>query len=361
MSDELPQSTDLWSQVVDSVAERWPPDRWRDLGVVVGCSGGADSVALVLALATLRESQLTSPPNDSSEPAIHARQSGETRPQDTAPRGFLVVAHMNHGLRGTESDGDAEFTEALARRLGLEFRLGHCAAGVANEASMRQHRMDFLAASAEQLGARYVTVAHNQDDSVETCLHHLMRGTGPNGMSGIAPFRDLGTDAVLARPLLGIRRSQIRVSLRQIGQPWREDASNEDSRYRRNWIRGQLIPKIETEYPHASEAIARLINTQAQWAGLIRRQSAEWIDSCVTIETTETVVVSTGTATDDVVVIDALQCLWDRQDWSRGDMKQTSWLRIARTIRDRGVERYTLPGCIDVRASGVDVLITVRG
>lgn len=328
-----------WAELLREIDARWPVARWRHLGVVVGCSGGADSVALVSALASLRQQPL----------------EGDRSP----PRGFLVVAHFNHRLRGSDSDDDQAFTAHLAQQLELPFRLGSAPSPVTDEASMRRQRMRFLIDAAHTLGARYIALAHSADDNAETVLHHLMRGTGPAGLAGIGSPRSIGEDLVLVRPLLHYRRQHIRRALRSRQQAWREDASNLDPSYRRNWIRHRLIPLMESEYPQAVEAIVRAIDGQRQWRQIMDRLAASWLEThqipSIGVQT-----LRRDPSLEPALAIAAAQQLWKRLDWPRGAMTQTHWLRLAEILASAEPARLTLPAGVEVIASGTDLTLSRR-
>jgi tRNA(Ile)-lysidine synthase len=322
-----------WSILLRELAIQWPTDRWLDLGVVVGCSGGADSVGLLRALASLRRMACES-------------SMGE-------PRGFLVAAHFNHGLRGEASDADQAFVEHLAQQLGVRYQGGAATVRHSDEAAMRDDRLKFLIDVAHASGARYIALAHSADDNVETVLHHLLRGTGPAGLCGIGSPRPIDDDLVLIRPLLHTRREQIRAALTDQGMAWREDASNLDPAYRRNWIRHRLIPLIQTEYPSGVEAIERAIRGQRSWRTLIDRGADRWLDQH--LRSLDPPTVSRDCAVEPAIAIAAAQQLWRRLGWSRGDMTLDHWQRIAQTVAGSQPERYTLPDGVDVTAQN-DVL-----
>jgi len=322
MIDQAGSASDPWRHLMDSIANLWPPERWRDVGVVVGCSGGADSVALLAALDQLR-------------------QQGAGK-----PKGFLVAAHFNHRLRGRDSDDDQAFVEELARSKQLQVAVTRGDAEVRDEATLRGQRIEFLTGTAHQLGARYVALAHSADDNVETVLHHLMRGTGPSGLAGIQRHRPLGTDLVLIRPLLETRRELIRQALEAIGQAWREDASNADLDYRRNWIRHQVVPMLKQQFPQAEEAILRAIDGQRQWSDLIHSLADDWIESHQ--RGSNPLVLVCDPAAPQAVLVAALQKLWDRHDWPRREMNQSHWRRLAEAIQSTRGDRFSLPGQIDV-------------
>ncbi len=326
----VPHQTPDWQEILGILTVSWPTNQWSDLGVVVGCSGGADSVALLRALAELRGRE----PN---------------------PRGFLVVAHFNHGLRGKESDQEEAFVCELANQLQLRFTTQRGDGHARDEATLRNQRLQFLLTTAKHFGARYIAVAHTTEDNVETVLHHLMRGTGPSGIAGIAPSRSLDDDFVLIRPLLASRRGQLRSGLRQIEQSWREDSSNENRVYRRNWIRHQLIPTLELQYPDAVTAISRAIEGQRQWRETIEQQAAIWLSEHLV--TLDDVSLSRDRESDPSIVIAALQLLWSRKNWPKQEMARPQWTRLATTLIGSDLERYSLPAAIDVVAETDHVAI----
>jgi len=182
--------------------------------LLVGVSGGADSVALLDTLV----------------------KSG-WRPH---------VCHLNHQLRGPASDADAEFVRELAVRHGLpntiEWRK---VAG--DEDGARRARHEFFATVAAQTGIQTLALAHTADDQVETFLLRLLRGAGVPGLVGIWPERQLGKLRVI-RPMLKVRRTEVLEYLGAQGLKYREDASNADTRFTRNRIRHELLPMLEREF-----------------------------------------------------------------------------------------------------------------
>ncbi|TWU07465.1 tRNA lysidine(34) synthetase TilS [Stieleria varia] len=341
---------DAWDSLVTEFRAAWPVGRWESVGVVVGCSGGADSVALLRLMAAVRN-ETSSNPNSGSRAAT----------------GFLVAAHFHHGLRGHESDGDAEFVAELARELGCRFELALGDGIHSDEANLRDHRRAFLQRTASRRGCRYIALAHSLDDNVETVLHHLLRGSGPTGLAGIAPYRSYGhepeqQDLVWIRPLLNARRDQIREALRSRGFSWREDASNEDDRYRRNWIRHQLMPLIEAQFPDASNAIARAANTQREMIDTIDALADQWIERFVIHESPLTI---RRTESDEPPAVDswtiaqaALRTIWARQQWPLGEMSMSHWRAIAAALPLGPDAVFMLPGDLRCVAKGDQIVIT---
>ncbi len=193
--------------------------------VGVAVSGGADSVALLRIMQDLR-----------------------------ARLGIrLIVVHFNHQLRGAESDGDEKFVEDVARKNDLEFISGteDVAAWARNHASnledaARKCRYAFFSDLIRNGRITRVCVGHTADDQAETVLAKLIRGTGPAGLGGIYPVADYVT-----RPLIEIRRPELREFLRGEGQNWREDSTNLDESRLRAKIRAQLLPALEQDFQPA--------------------------------------------------------------------------------------------------------------
>jgi tRNA(Ile)-lysidine synthase len=212
--------------------------------VAVAVSGGSDSVALLRLLETIRG------------------ELGVT----------LLVVHFNHGLRGEESEADREFAGALAAGRGLDFICEReevlSAARTYKwnlEDAARRLRYAFFERLVEQGRATRVAVAHTEDDQAETVLAHLLRGTGLTGLAGIYPF--VGS---IIRPLLGERREDLREYLRTLGQSWREDSTNLDTRRLRARMRSRLLPLLERDFsPQVTKHLAQL-------AELAREEEAFW-------------------------------------------------------------------------------------
>ena len=199
--------------------------------IAVGVSGGADSVALLRFLAALRP------------------QFGWD----------LVVCHIHHGLRGAEADRDECFVRALAEQLGLPCAVSRIDAAalalrdhISVEEAGRMARYAFFAQTAGE-GGRIAT-AHTLDDSIETVLMNLVRGTGLRGLCGIPRIR-----GNIVRPLLDCTRAEVEDYLGALGQPYCTDSTNLTDDYTRNRIRHDIIPRLCALNPNFPGAMARML------------------------------------------------------------------------------------------------------
>jgi len=214
--------------------------------VVIGVSGGPDSVALLHALFLI------------------------------APRFSLKlgVAHLNHCLRRNDSDKDAQFVEGLAKKHDLpcythkeDVRKYRIENRLSLEEAARRVRYAFLNNVANTMQYNKIAVGHHSDDNAELILMNLFRGSGTQGLSGIPPVRDRR----IIRPLIMLNRSEIIDFLIQNKLEYVSDASNTDTKYFRNRVRHDLIPLLKTAYnPKISETLNRLssiIRSEEEWIG----------------------------------------------------------------------------------------------
>ena len=221
----------------------------REDAVLVAVSGGPDSVALVHVMLTL-----------AAEYSLH-----------------LAIAHLNHGLRGADSERDAEFVIALARQLEMpiytekkDVLAFQRSRRLSLEEAGRRLRYDFFEAVSSKYGFNKIALGHHRDDNAELVLINLLRGSGPLGLSGIAPVRG---DKIV-RPLIRLRRAEIIKYLAEKKLPFVTDASNTDPAFIRNKIRHHLIPELQTAYnPRIIETLSRL--------GEIMRAENQWFDDAL--------------------------------------------------------------------------------
>jgi len=150
----------------------------------------------------------------------------------------LVVAHFDHGIRPDSID-DRKFVGQLAERYGWPFEYGNGQLGPnASEATARQARYKFLNDIKAKHSAEAIITAHHQDDVIETAIINLIRGTYRKGLSS------LKSTGIILRPLADVPRSAIEAYARQSGLEWRDDPTNADTRYLRNYVRLKLIPQL---------------------------------------------------------------------------------------------------------------------
>ena len=170
-----------------------------------------------------------------------------------------IVGHIDHGLRGADSAGDAAFVETLAASYGLPVyvhRLDPSDLEISKthgrEGAARVARLAALEAMASRADARRIALAHTANDRAETVLYRLARGAGSTGLRGILPVRGM-----YVRPLLGITRGDIADYAQAHGLDWREDASNADLSFARNRIRHEVLPELRELNPEAVHAVCR--------------------------------------------------------------------------------------------------------
>lgn len=180
----------------------------------------------------------------------------------------LIIAHYNHGLRGRKSNEDEKFVKELAEKYKLPY---HTSKGKVKqyakkksysiELAARNLRYIFLERIARTFGSSIVATAHNLNDTVESFLLNLMRGTGITGLSGIPPIRSLGKNVTLIRPVIMFKKEEMKSYAMENKLAWREDESNSLLNFTRNRIRKKLIPQIETDFnPAFADVIYRTAN-----------------------------------------------------------------------------------------------------
>ena len=210
--------------------------------LLVGCSGGGDSTALVDILSRVADSfDLT-----------------------------LAVAHLDHGWRGADADADLERVEFLARSRRLEFfaeRVHGPEGSGSREEAARRARLDFFERVADEWEGDAVALGHTADDQVETIVLNLARGSGRRGLGGMRPRSTVG-DLMILRPLLGRRRGELRAYADERGLPFSDDPTNDDISLARNRLRHRLLGELLQVNPAAVENISRtaeLVREEDDW------------------------------------------------------------------------------------------------
>jgi tRNA(Ile)-lysidine synthase len=217
--------------------------------LLVGCSGGPDSTALVHVL------------------------HGLARP--------LTVAHLHHRMRGSDADRDADFVRDLAARLALPLALARLDRPPPSEAAARAARFAFFADAAARTGAHAVVLAHTRDDQVETVLLRVLRGAGLRGLRGMSPSRLLApaSPVLVLRPWLDFPKASLLAYLAARGLPHRADASNRDPRFLRNRVRLTLLPALRELVPGLDESLLRIASSAARAAPAVRAAARAALES----------------------------------------------------------------------------------
>ncbi len=221
--------------------------------VVVGLSGGADSVALLHLLLSLRK-----------ELSLSA----------------VTAVHVNHGLRGEEAMRDQQFAERLCEQWQVPLTVHRCdVAALAEqqhcgtEEAGRMVRYRLLEQAADAFSSCRIATAHTASDNVETVLLHLCRGSGLHGMAGIPPVRGR-----VIRPLIDCTRAEIEAYCREHGLSYVADSTNADLSYARNRVRHRIVPELQAINPQAEAAIARMIRRAGEWDRTVTQQAQALLD-----------------------------------------------------------------------------------
>jgi len=255
--------------------------------VLAAVSGGSDSVALVFLLNELREK---------------------------LKLGKLAVAHINHGLRGEESDCDEQYVRRIAADLNIPFFLKRLSGRSLNDPGIeqwaRQERYLFLHSVCQSSGFDFIATGHTADDQAETLLFRMLRGAGIKGMRGILPVRE---DCVV-RPLLFTTKKELIdwLNLKKIA--YRTDSSNGDTSLSRNFIRHELLPVIKGYQPDAVHRLTMLsLQMQDAWT-LIEKNIQYWIEQFVLEDDDERFTVKTKGFLDKEIASEALKLLFEKHD-----------------------------------------------
>ena len=248
---------------VKKFVEKWHMLKKEDR-VIVGVSGGADSICLVLVLLELQKSI-----------------------------GFdMVAVHVNHGLRGDESDADEAYVQQFCLEKGLPFECYFADVELfaknrkqSTEEAGREARREFFWQALKDHHGTKIALAHHQDDQAETFFLNMARGTGLKGLGGIRPV-----NGEVIRPLLCVRRAEIEDYLKQQQVPYCVDSTNASDAYTRNRIRSHIIPYLEKEVnpkvvSHLGETMEQLQQVQSfldtltleAWEQCIQEDADAWL------------------------------------------------------------------------------------
>lgn len=222
--------------------------------ILVGVSGGVDSISLLTVLAALRE-------RDGS-------------------LGELAACCVHHHLR-PEADGEVELVHSHCERLGVRFLrrdVRPADEGGNLAAACRRLRYEALEDAAREAGALAVATAHHADDQLETVLMALCRGTGIAGLAGMRWRRSLGEGLTLVRPMLDVPRAEIHAFATELGLRWAEDQSNADASTARGMLREKVIPHLLAHWPQAARHAAHSSDAVEGVTAVLRKAFAERAD-----------------------------------------------------------------------------------
>jgi tRNA(Ile)-lysidine synthase len=303
---------------------------------VVAVSGGPDSVALAHVLVRiLKQGDLAG----------------------------LVFAHVNHRLRGTDSDADERFVQSLpdlwhARDVPVFTQQADVAAFAQSEKmnleeAGRRIRYAYFGEIARQTGAAWVATGHSADDQAETVLLRLLRGAGIKGLCAIPAVRPLEGNILLVRPWLDVRRAQVLAYLAQHQTAYREDASNQDPRFLRNRVRRDLLPLLEQYQPAFKDLLCRLA-AQARESQDLLDALAEDLGQRAERPRAGAVLVFDAAilaGAAPIVAREMFRRVWTREGWPQGDMTAADWTRLVELASDTGTA-HDLPGGVHVVRMG---------
>lgn len=293
-------------------------------GVVVAVSGGPDSVALTLGLHEIG-----------------------IRP--------LIIGHINHQLRGAESDADAEFVTQLANAMGIPVDVRICrttddVTGGNLEATARRQRYQCLLEVARQANVPFIATGHTADDQAETLLFRMLRGSGLRGLAGIPPRRRW-RGATIIRPMLHVRRAMVLNYLAAKQKPFRTDSSNQSLRFTRNRIRQQLIPMLESEFsPHVVDRLTALADQAGQWDRALNLHVSRHLRRCEMARSAALVILDVQKLNDlsEYLMCEVGRHIWRREHWPQGEMSAPHWHRLAAVMRGE-TPAVDFPGGISAR------------
>ncbi|HEX3019692.1 MAG TPA: tRNA lysidine(34) synthetase TilS [Chitinispirillaceae bacterium] len=273
------------ASITEKLCGFWHSYLSSDKAVLVAVSGGSDSVALIYLLQEMREKLKINK---------------------------LAIAHINHGLRGDESDGDEQYVRKIATDLKIPFFLkrlsGHKLEDPGIEKWARQERYHFLHSIMESCCFDFIATGHTADDQAETLLFRMLRGAGIKGMRGILPLRE---DRVI-RPILFVSKNELINWLEQKGIAYRSDSSNNDISISRNFIRHKLISIISEYQPDAAQRLTSLsLQMQNAW-NIIENQTQKWIGQFVLEDSDNSFVICNNGFASREIASEALKYLFEK-------------------------------------------------
>ena len=302
--------------------------------LIVAASGGLDSMVLLHLLSHL--------------------------PKDARP--LLTVAHLNHGLRRSESAEDQRLVKSICEKSRLPF-VTHTLDSVTItnahrqtiEEAARSLRYQWLENVAQKAGSAAIVTGHHADDQTETVVHHLSRGTGLRGLQGMLPDRRLPSGIRLLRPLIAFSRRQLQAYANLWQVEFRDDSTNIDTAFTRNKIRHQLIPRVSAEnQPDFPAIVNQLASSAAEAVSLLDQISQNLADASIVTRTANHVLLRVESIEKQPQLIRShfFTWLWIQQAWPRQKMTSPHWQKLSEAITEPESPRFQLPGRVDVIRTG---------
>jgi len=220
------------------------------------------------------------------------------------------------------------------------------------EATARRVRYDSLRYMSDALDDAWVATGHTADDQVETVLHRLVRGTGLQGLRGIAAVRRFPSP-LLVRPLLTVTRAEVLDYLAELNQTFRTDSSNADPRFTRNRIRAELLPLLRTFNPEVVSVLGRLAEQAGEAFAMLEQDAAALLAEAELPRAAEMLILDAAklTAAHPYRVRETLRMLWQREGWPTDGMTFDHWNRLVAVTRgERPAADF--PGGVIVRRAG---------
>ncbi len=292
-------------------------------------------------------------------------------------RGAVHAAHVNHQLRA-DAQTDADWLAEQCRHLGVELRTASidvaalaAARGDGVEEAAREARYRLLRAAAESIGARFVATGHTRDDQVETVLLRLLRGAGLRGLAGIPATRPLSPSVTVVRPLLACGRDELLAYLARLGQPFREDATNDDPQFTRNRVRRELLPLLRSQFnADVDAALGRVGEMAGEAQAVLETLAAELLAACRGIERLGGGTPEVGVTLDvqplvgqrTILICEVLRLAWREAGFAEQAMTRGWWQALAKfaLTPDRG-GALNLPGGVRATQPAPGVLALSTG
>lgn len=304
-------------------------------GLLLAVSGGLDSMALLEIVSRIHQLRRWQSP--------------------------VVVAHLNHGLRGESAEADAMLVQEESAHRSLVAEIKTLPAGELQqqsrgslEESARQQRYQFLIETARKHSLDAVVTAHQASDQAETILHNLFRGTGITGLRGMPEQRALADGIVLVRPLLSWTRSELAHYASMRSLRFCKDETNEDSRFTRNRIRNEILPLLrQTMNPQIDAALNRLGTQTGEIVDCLDSLAEDLLQRSVLEMSASTCRMQRVplASTPPALLRHLFVRLWIQQHWPRQQMTARHWHQMADSVLNDSAS-FTLPGAIQFETDG---------